>query len=69
MSIKDYRAQHKLSQEQMAERLDIGQAYLSELEQGKKPVSKKVAWRLFELDPSQFPLAETLNPGSGSAAA
>ncbi|MHB2019126.1 MAG: helix-turn-helix domain-containing protein [Candidatus Xenobia bacterium] len=44
--ILDLRREHGLSQERLAKRLRVSQSWLSQVERGERPPSKKLATRL-----------------------
>jgi len=61
MNIKAYRNENGLSQENLAEKLGVTQGCLSDIERGRRGVSKAVALRLHEIDPGRFSLVELLS--------
>jgi DNA-binding XRE family transcriptional regulator len=49
MALRGFRGLEELSQAELAEKLGITQSRLSELESGKRPISRKMAQKLGEL--------------------
>jgi antitoxin component HigA of HigAB toxin-antitoxin module len=57
MILRGFRSSRELSQAELAEKLGIKQSRLSELESGKRPISRKMAAKLgkiFDMPPKTF---------------
>lgn len=64
------RKEHGWTQKEAAARLGVSQPYLSLLEAGKRPVTRRLAYRLahgYKLSSSSLPLADRLSPASNQS--
>ena len=56
-TLRFYRTLHKLTQEQLAVKLNTSKQFISNMETGQKPISRKTAYMLadiFNIDASRF---------------